>query len=84
MVKSNNKINTKYEPFVRFLRFGDSSLDFEVHFWSDEVFLIEDVLSDMRFEIDEAFRKNGVTIPFPQRDLHIKTPLQVNPSTTNQ
>jgi len=67
------EISKKYEPFVRFTNFGDSSLDFELFFWSDQVFLIEDVMSDLRFQIDEAFRENNVTIPFPQRDLHLKT-----------
>ncbi len=82
VVNSHPKVSRKYKPFVRFTKFGDSSLDFEVYFWSDEVFLIEDVLSDIRFEIDEAFRSNEVTIPFPQRDLHIKTALNVNQSTS--
>lgn len=59
-------------PFVRFTDFGDSSLDFQVHFWSHELIRIEDVKSDMRFEIDQAFRQNGVTIPFPQRDVWMR------------
>ena len=59
-------------PFVRFISFGDSSLDFQVHFWSHEFLRIEDVKSDIRFEIDQAFRQNGVTIPFPQRDVWMK------------
>ena len=59
-------------PFVRFVNFGDSSLDFQIHFWSHEFLRIEDVKSDIRFEIDQAFRKNGVTIPFPQRDVWMR------------
>ena len=59
-------------PFVRFVDFGDSSLDFQIHFWSHEFIRIEDVKSDIRFEIDQAFRKNGVTIPFPQRDVWMR------------
>lgn len=59
-------------PFVRFTDFGDSSLDFQIHFWSHELLRIEDVKSDIRFEIDQAFRKNGVTIPFPQRDVWMR------------
>ncbi|MCO6481022.1 MAG: mechanosensitive ion channel [Phaeodactylibacter sp.] len=59
-------------PFVRFINFGDSSLDFQIHFWSHEFLRIEDVKSDIRFEIDRAFRENGVTIPFPQRDVWMR------------
>lgn len=59
-------------PFVRFTNFGNSSLDFQLFFWSDKTFRIENILSDLRFDIDNQFRKNNVTIPFPQRDVHIK------------
>ncbi len=60
-------------PFVRFVDFGNSSLDFEIHFLTEEVWRIEDAKSNLRFTIDQKFRENGVTIPFPQRDLHLKT-----------
>lgn len=59
-------------PFVRFIEFGDSSLNFELHFWSNEFVRIEDVRSDMRFETDRLFRENEVTIPFPQRDVWMR------------
>ena len=59
-------------PFVRFTNFGDSSLDFELHFFSRNFMRIEDVKSDLRFEIDNAFRENNVEIPFPQRVVWMK------------
>lgn len=59
-------------PFVRFLDFGDSSLNFDVIFWSRDLMRIEDTKSDIRFAIDAAFRARGVEIPFPQRDLWIR------------
>ena len=59
-------------PIVRFINFGDSSLDFELHFWSRNFLVIEDIKSDLRFAIDQAFRENGVQIPFPQRDIWLK------------
>jgi small-conductance mechanosensitive channel len=65
------------EPFVRFLAFGDSSLDMEVHFWSKELMPVENIKSDIRFAIDKAFRENGVTIPFPQRDLWIRNGINI-------
>lgn len=55
------------EHFVRFENFGDSALIFKLYFWSSNVFRIENVKSDMRYRIDEEFRKNDITIPFPQR-----------------
>ncbi len=63
----------KKEPEGRFLDFGESSLNFEVLFWSKELFRIDRAKSDIRRNIDQKFRDNGITIPFPQRDLHIKS-----------
>jgi small-conductance mechanosensitive channel len=59
-------------PFVRFIDFGNSSLDFELYFFSRNFMRIEDVRSDLRFEIDNAFRENKVEIPFPQRVVWMK------------
>lgn len=58
-------------PQARFVDFGSSSLDFDLLFHSKEMFRIEFVKSDLRFSIDEKFRKNNITIPFPQRDVHM-------------
>ncbi|SHI36907.1 Mechanosensitive ion channel [Tangfeifania diversioriginum] len=69
----NKNISANPNPFVRFNDFGDSSLDFQVFFWVKEPFLVENTKSEIRFAIDNGFRKNGVQIPFPQRDVHIKT-----------
>lgn len=60
------------EPEVRFVEFGDSSLNFDLLAWTDEPrkqFLLQ---SDMNYGIDEAFRKHDIKIPFPQRDLHLQ------------
>ena len=59
-------------PFVRFLDFGDSSLNFDVIFWSRDLMRIEDTKSDIRFAIDAAFRARGIDIPFPRRDIWIR------------
>ncbi|WP_291859835.1 mechanosensitive ion channel domain-containing protein [Marinilabilia sp.] len=61
------------KPHVLFRDFGDSSLDFRLFFWVEEVFYVEILKSKIRFTIDAKFRDNGVTIPFPQRDLHFKS-----------
>jgi len=70
-------------PSVFFAGFGDSSLDFELYFWSRNFMFIERVKSDIRFEIDRKFRENNVTIPFPQRDLWIKGELPSFKSDTH-
>ena len=63
------------KPNVLFARFGDSSLDFELKVYVRQVAKRYQVLSDLNFAIDAAFREHGVTIPFPQRDLWLKNPL---------
>ncbi len=59
-------------PFVRFVDFGDSALIFELHFWSHNFIIIEDVKSDLRFAINKAFKENSIQIPFPQRDVWMR------------
>jgi small-conductance mechanosensitive channel len=60
----------KHQIIVRFKDFGDSALNFELMFWSLHIFGIENVKSDLRYRIDAAFRKEKITIPFPQRVVH--------------
>lgn len=69
--KSHGEILKDPEPFVRFDNFGDSSLDFKLGFWTEKIWSVEFIKSDLRFMIDKQFRENKVVIPFPQRDLHI-------------
>ncbi len=64
-------VRDKPAPFVRFTGFGDSSLDFELHFWSDQMQRIVDIQSDLRFAVDKRFRENHIKIPFPQRELTV-------------
>lgn len=63
----------KPEPIVFFQDFGESSLNFKLVITVKDSFLTPQVTSEIRFEIDRLFRENNVTIPFPQRDIHIKT-----------
>ena len=59
------------EVGVQFTNFGESSLDFKLVFTLGDSFNARLPKSDIRFEIDRLFRENNVSIPFPQRDLHI-------------
>lgn len=73
IAKNEETITDRVKPFVRFEDFGESSLNFSLYFWSEEVWRIENTKSNLRFAIDAAFRESKVVIPFPQRDLHLKS-----------
>ena len=60
-------------PEVRFLEFGNSSLNMELLVWTVEPakhFLLR---SRLNYAIDAVFRREGVEVPFPQRDIHVKS-----------
>ena len=58
---------------ARLMNFGNSSLDFQLLFFSENVFRIGKVKSDIRRIINKKFAENGIRIPFPQLDLHVKS-----------
>lgn len=58
---------------ARLINFGNSSLDFQVLFFSKNIFRINRVKSDIRRIIYDKFSKNKIAIPFPQMDLHLKS-----------
>lgn len=58
-------------PRALFWGFGDSSLDFELRVRIDRIDRRFSVKSDLNFEINKEFRDAGISIPFPQRDLHL-------------
>ncbi len=57
----------------RFTDFGNSSLDFQLLFFSENVFRIEKVKSEIRKIINRKFIENKINIPFPQMDIHLKS-----------
>ena len=59
------------ETAALFQDFADSSLNFSVYFWVNQPWSRRVISSNIRFSIDEAFRKEGIRIPFPQRDIHV-------------
>lgn len=81
-VRGIERVCASPDPAALFEDFGDSSLVFEVHFGARicstmEKWMIE---SEVRYAIDEAFRRAAVVIAFPQRDVHLETkgPLEVH------
>jgi small-conductance mechanosensitive channel len=72
-VKDHPEVIANQPPVVFFEDFGNSSLDFSVLFYSRNLFRIERTKSELRFKIDQLFRENGITIPFPQRDVWFRS-----------
>lgn len=66
------------EPFVMFNDFGDSALQFGLYFFVRDSFTDPRVKSELRFAIDKVFRAHQISIPFPQRDIHIITKNETN------
>ncbi|WP_437396961.1 mechanosensitive ion channel family protein [Flagellimonas lutimaris] len=64
------------KPFVLFEDFGDSALTFSIYFFTNDTFRDPRIKSEMRYKINAKFKENNVTIPFPQRDIHIIQPKQ--------
>jgi potassium-dependent mechanosensitive channel len=60
-------------PQSLFVGFGDSALDFELRVWVQELRLRLEVQSAILAEIDRLFREEGIEIPFPQHDLHLRS-----------
>ncbi len=71
VMKEDTRIQSNPRPFARFVDFGESSLDFQMIFWSRETFRIENLKSDLRRKVYKELAKNNLNIPFPQRDIHI-------------
>lgn len=59
------------KPFVLFEDFGDSALLFSLNFYINDSFIDPRIKSEVRYKIDAKFREHGITIPFPQRDVHL-------------
>ncbi|MCC0016691.1 MAG: mechanosensitive ion channel family protein [Rhodobiaceae bacterium] len=65
------------EPRAYFLDFGASSLDFQLYAYLSDVDNSLSVSSDLRYAILKRFREEGIEIPFPQSDVHIRGPLSM-------
>jgi small-conductance mechanosensitive channel len=61
------------EPNALFLGFGESSLDFELRFWTANFDRWPLVASQITVSVNTALAEAGIEIPFPQRDLHLRS-----------
>lgn len=73
VMKENKRVLGLPEPVAFFAGFGDSSLDFEMRLFINKISDRIPVQTELRIAVFEAFAEVGIEIPFPQRDLHIKT-----------
>ncbi len=73
VAERHNLVQEKPEPAVHFMGFGDSSLDFRLAVWVDDPLLMLSVASDLRYMILKALAERDIEIPFPQRDLHVRS-----------
>ncbi len=73
VAKNHTEVCKNPEPRVRFRAFGDSSLDHELLCWVGKPVLRGRVSHKINTEIYKHFLKEGIEIPFPQRDVHIRS-----------
>jgi potassium-dependent mechanosensitive channel len=71
-VKANPLVLSVPPPTVFFLGFGDSALNFEIRAFVAQPSHRLPVLHDLHVAIERTLREQGIQIPFPQRDLHLK------------
>ncbi len=80
--QSVNRVLSDPAPVCHALGFGDSSIDLELRFWiSDPTNGVANVKSQVLLNIWDTFKENDIEIPYPQRDLHIRSSDVAMPST---
>ena len=82
--RAHQEVLLNPEPTIQFLGFGDSSLNFDLLVWINDASRQYLVRSDLNFAVVKAFREQGITIPFPQRDLHIQSAVPMEFSQRNK
>ena len=72
-VRADERVMEDPAPNVIFLGFGDSSLDFSLRAWTEEFDSFLRIKSDLTLAVHDALYEAGIEIPFPQRDLHLRS-----------
>lgn len=73
VAQANQYVAPDPSPSVRFVSFGDSSINFELLVWIVRPEIKNIAISQMNQAIYQEFQQKGIEMPFPQRDIHIKT-----------
>jgi small-conductance mechanosensitive channel len=77
---SNERILADPEPVCQLSGFGDSSVDLVIRMWIDDPQNGRtNVISDILLTVWDKFHEHGIEIPYPQRDLYLKTPVTIKP-----
>jgi len=71
--KLNEKLLSAPAPYVLFNDFADSCLEFELRCWTSDFAEWVEIRSNIRVAINKAFKEKKIEIPFPQRDIHLKS-----------
>jgi len=74
VARSHPRVLEDPPPEVQFKTFGDNGLHFELLVWMRHPSRQFALISDLNYRIDAAFRRLGIVVPFPQRDLHVRSP----------
>ena len=73
VAKQHPQVLATPSPDIYFVGFGESSLDFSLRIWVDQNDDWLQIRSDVCVAVDKAFAENGIVIPFPQHDLHLRS-----------
>lgn len=73
-IRRHPEVLLRPKPEVWFQGFGDSALDFEIMVWTGDPRKQFRVKSDLNYEIEASLRRYNIEIPFPQRDLNLRSP----------
>ena len=77
--RETERVLERPQPACLLKGFGDSSVDLELRFWiSDPQNGVSNVRSEVLLRVWDKFHAEGIEIPFPQRDLHLKTPADLH------
>jgi len=77
---SQMELSTQPKPHVQFVGFGDSSLDFKLHFYTNDYWEIDRIKSDLRFKMFAALKKADIEIPFPQTEVWVRSAKELTDS----
>ncbi len=75
VVKDNPEVLNYPEPVALFVGFGESALNFLLRFWIADVETSPRISSEVTAAVDDRLKQAGITIPFPQRDVHLRSAL---------
>ena len=74
VAENHEEICKNPAPRIRFRQFGESSLDFEMLCWIEKPVNRGRMIHELNCAVYKSFQKEGIEIPFPQRDVHLPPP----------